>query len=188
MTTAGAASPVGAAAPAGAGAARAPSRPLASVLAILGPLSAAAAAFAVAKGTLTAPAALLALALAGAASVILRTLLEPAAGGMPSLQQALHLIRTRRAVFPRDFSGEARKPRGAASCARRRAGWCRMTTWRPKPAPTAAPAAARRRAPPSAATPGPANAPSPARRRPAPPARSPANAQLTPCRPCRRAP
>jgi len=88
-------------------AAPASARPAAAVLAFAGPASALAAGLAVAKGLISIPTALLALALLGAAAVILRTLLEPSGGAapMPSLQQALHLIQTRRSIFPRDFSG-----------------------------------------------------------------------------------
>lgn len=76
-----------------------------SILSVAGPLSGLAAAAAVAKGIITIPTALLALVLFGAAAVILRTLAEPAASGMPSAAQTLHLIRNRRAVYPKDFTG-----------------------------------------------------------------------------------
>jgi hypothetical protein len=90
------------AAPAAHGGAR---RAAGFLAAAAGPVSAVAAAVAVAKGALTAPAALLGLALLGAIAVVVRTPLEPARGGMPSLAQALHLVQGRRAVFPRDFTG-----------------------------------------------------------------------------------
>lgn len=74
------------------------------VLSAAGPLSALAVSLAVMQGYLTAPTALLAVALLGAATVAARAFTEPVAGP-PTWEQSLHLIRRRRSVFPRDFSG-----------------------------------------------------------------------------------
>ncbi|KAI8462737.1 MAG: Nitroreductase-like protein [Monoraphidium minutum] len=78
---------------------------LQQALALVGTLSAVGAAAAVAKGWLTVPTALLFVALLGAALAIVRALAEPAAGGLPSWQQTLDLIRARRSLFAKDFTG-----------------------------------------------------------------------------------
>lgn len=82
------------------------SRTVGLLLSIAGPLSAVTAGVAVSKGIISAAAALLVLALLGAAAVVIRTLAEPAAGALPSGQQMVLMARTRRAIFPKDFTGE----------------------------------------------------------------------------------
>ena len=87
-----------------------------ALLALAGPASAAAAAYGVAQGLVTLPTALLALALLGALGVAVRTLLEPegagagagagaAAAAVPSLPAVHALLRARRSIYARDFSG-----------------------------------------------------------------------------------